>query len=87
MVLKKIATFVGIAVIFFAGGIRAGVASRAAVDDSFLEDCVWDKCKFRDNRVMGTYCNNDNRKTFDYDWTQYVSPALSSRVCYSSRGR
>lgn len=71
--LAKVVAAVGIAVVLFAGGTRARVAKlNAANDDSFLEDCVWDRCRFRDNHVMGTYCNNDSSNTFDYDWTQYV---------------
>lgn len=62
--LKKVAGAVGIAVVILANG------KHAAADDSFLDECVWDRCKFRENHVMGTYCNNDNKKDFDYDWAQ-----------------
>ncbi|KAH6682345.1 hypothetical protein F5X68DRAFT_243020 [Plectosphaerella plurivora] len=62
--LKKMSGAIAIAILVFANG------TLAAADDSFSKECVWDRCKFRENKVMGTYCNNDNKKEFDYDWTQ-----------------
>ncbi|KAF3358092.1 hypothetical protein VdG1_02869 [Verticillium dahliae VDG1] len=45
-------------------------SSAGASDGSFVKTCVWDACKFRNNRILGTYCNNDKTEIFDYDWTQ-----------------
>ncbi|KAM0631686.1 hypothetical protein ACHAPW_005329 [Verticillium nonalfalfae] len=69
--------------------VLAWIASSAAASDgSFVKTCVWDACKFRNNRILDTYCNNDKTEIFDYDWTQYgsnLSPFLpdSSFSCYS----
>ncbi|KAM0287707.1 hypothetical protein ACHAQH_000238 [Verticillium albo-atrum] len=51
--------------------VLAFVASIVtASDGSFVKTCLWNACKFRNNHILGTYCNNDKKDTFGYDWTQ-----------------
>lgn len=66
----------------FAVGIMVGFvqASGSKSTKSFTETCLFDRCKFRNNHIMGTYCNNNKENVFDYDWTQWV---LVARTAWS----
>ncbi|KAM0329977.1 hypothetical protein ACHAQA_004146 [Verticillium albo-atrum] len=54
----------GMVVVALVGG------ATATSDGSFVKSCLWNACKFRNNHILGTYCNTDNTDIFDYDWTQ-----------------
>lgn len=58
----------------FAGLTGIGAAAVPNGISSFIERCNWNSCKLKDNRFLGTYCNNDNYRIYDYDWTQCVEP-------------
>ncbi|KAL2756882.1 hypothetical protein ACRALDRAFT_2047454 [Sodiomyces alcalophilus JCM 7366] len=56
----------------FAVLVDVGTAAVPGRVGSFIRGCNWDRCKLKDNRILGTYCNNENYRVFDYDWTQCV---------------